>query len=211
MVSEVKDILEMTGFDKLLQHVPTLEDAEKEIMERNGEASGPVTKYLERNARWYPEEIALVELNPTQQDGRRITWKESDLIESSRFQPYRREITWRVFDEKANRFANMLIERGIKKGDKVAILLYNCLEWLPIYFGVLKAGAIAVPFNYLFTFCKIRFAYGCLHCIKRIFWFNDTRACKKCSLKHSIRMITQSKIKSYIGCINYTKTNFIKC
>ncbi len=148
MVPEVKDILEMTGFDKLLQHVPTVEDAEKEIRELDGETSGPVTKYLERNARWYPEEIALVELNPTQQDGRRITWKESDLIESSRFQPYRREITWRVFDEKANRFANMLLERGIKKGDKVAILLYNCLEWLPIYFGVLKAGAIAVPFNF---------------------------------------------------------------
>ena len=36
----------------------------------------------------------------------------------------------------------------IKKGDKVAILMYNCLEWLPIYFGVLKTGAIAVPFNF---------------------------------------------------------------
>ena len=62
--------------------------------------------------------------------------------------PYRREITWSVFNEKANRFANMLISRGVKKGDKVAILMYNCLEWLPIYFGVLKTGAIAVPFNF---------------------------------------------------------------
>ncbi len=58
--------------------------------------------------------------------------------------PYRREITWGVFDEKANRVANMLLSRGVKKGDKVAILLMNCLEWLPIYFGILKAGAIAV-------------------------------------------------------------------
>jgi long-chain acyl-CoA synthetase len=61
---------------------------------------------------------------------------------------YLREITWSVFNEKANRFANMLIGRGIKKGDKVAIIMYNCLEWLPIYFGVLKTGAIAVPFNF---------------------------------------------------------------
>ncbi|MBP5305963.1 MAG: AMP-binding protein, partial [Lachnospiraceae bacterium] len=38
--------------------------------------------------------------------------------------------------------------RGVTKGDKVAIIMYNCLEWLPIYFGVLKAGAIAVPFNF---------------------------------------------------------------
>ena len=42
-----------------------------------------------------------------------------------------------------DRFANLLLERGIKKGDKVAILLMNCLEWLPIYFGILKTGAIA--------------------------------------------------------------------
>ena len=42
----------------------------------------------------------------------------------------------------------MLIRRGIKKGDKVAIIMYNCLEWLPIYFGILKSGAIAVPFNF---------------------------------------------------------------
>ncbi len=42
----------------------------------------------------------------------------------------------------------MLLSRGVKKGDKVAILMYNCLEWLPIYFGVLKTGAIAVPFNF---------------------------------------------------------------
>lgn len=108
----------------------------------------PVMEYLERNASLYPDEVALVELNPDEKDTRRTTWKEYGLIESERFEPYRREITWSVFNEKANRFANLLIARGIKKGDKVAILMYNCLEWLPIYFGVLKSGAIAVPFNF---------------------------------------------------------------
>ena len=108
----------------------------------------PVTEYLERNASLYPDEVALVELNPEQKDTRRTTWKEYELVEPDRFQPYRREITWSVFNEKANRVANMLISRGIRKGDKVAILMYNCLEWLPIYFGVLKTGAIAVPFNF---------------------------------------------------------------
>ena len=70
------------------------------------------------------------------------------MIQPTSFEPYRREITWSVFNEKANRFANMLLNRGVKKGDKVAIIMYNCLEWLPIYFGVLKTGAIAVPFNF---------------------------------------------------------------
>ena len=45
----------------------------------------------------------------------------------------------------------MLLSRGIRKGQKVAILLMNCLEWLPIYFGILKAGAIAVPLNFRYT------------------------------------------------------------
>lgn len=108
----------------------------------------PVMEYLERNAKLYGDEVALIELNPSEADSRRKTWKESDLIESSRFEPYRRVITWGVFNEKANRFANMLMGRGVKKGDKVAIIMYNCLEWLPIYFGVLKTGAIAVPFNF---------------------------------------------------------------
>ena len=108
----------------------------------------PVTDFLERNAKLYGDETALVELNPEMPDSRRLTWKDYDLIEPTKQAPYRREISWGVFNEKANRFANMLISRGIKKGDKVAIIMYNCLEWLPIYFGVLKTGAIAVPFNF---------------------------------------------------------------
>lgn len=108
----------------------------------------PVMDFLERNARLYADETALIELNPDENDTRRNSWKESELIEPTRFEPYRREITWGVFNEKANRFANMLLSRGIKKGDKVGILMYNCIEWLPIYFGILKTGAIAVPFNF---------------------------------------------------------------
>lgn len=120
----------------------------------------PVMDLLERNAKQYPDEIALVELNPNEADTRKITWKEYDLIEPSAFEPYRREITWKVFDEKANRFANLLLTRGIKKGDKVAIIMYNCLEWLPIYFGILKTGAIAVPFNFRYDADEI------LYCVE---------------------------------------------
>ena len=111
----------------------------------------PVTDYLERNKKLYGDEIALIEMNPEIKDNRRVSWKEYSLIESTSNEPYRREITWRVFDEKANRVANMLLSRGIKKGDKVAILMMNCLEWLPIYMGILKTGALAVPFNFRYS------------------------------------------------------------
>mgnify|MGYP000792815790 FL=1 len=105
----------------------------------------PVTDYLVRNAELYPDEVALVELNPDEKDTRRTTWKEFDLIQPINNMPYRREITWSVFNEKANRFANMLLSRGVKKGDKVAILMYNCLEWLPIYFGAVSYTHLTLP------------------------------------------------------------------
>ena len=117
----------------------------------------PITELLERNAKLYGTDVALVEVNPEITEVRRITWKEYELIEPNPECHYRREITWKVFDEKANRFANMLLERGVKKGDKVGILLMNCLEWLPIYFGILKAGALAVPLNFRYTADEIKY------------------------------------------------------
>ena len=117
----------------------------------------PVTDLLERNHKLYGDEVALVELNPTMKDTRKTTWKEYDLVQQTSSVPYRREITWSVFDEKANRVANMLLSRGVQKGDRVAILMFNCLEWLPIYFGILKTGAIAVPFNFRFASDEIKY------------------------------------------------------
>ncbi len=110
----------------------------------------PITDFLEKNARRWPSDTALVEVNP-ELHSKPLTWREYSLIESSPAGRYRREMTWRDFDIKANRFANLLLTRGVKRGDKIAILLMNCLEWLPIYFGILKAGAIAVPMNYRYT------------------------------------------------------------
>ena len=111
----------------------------------------PITKFLEQNAARYPDDVALVEINPKMMEENHVTWREYALIETDPACAYRREMTWEQFDRKANRFANFLLTRGIKKGEKIAILLMNCLEWLPIYFGILKAGALAVPLNYRYT------------------------------------------------------------
>ena len=117
----------------------------------------PITELLERNAQIYGNDVALVEVNPEITEVRRITWKDYELIEPDPLCCYRREITWKVFDEKANRFANLLLQRGVKKGDKVGILLMNCLEWLPIYFGILKTGALAVPLNFRYSASEIKY------------------------------------------------------
>ena len=96
----------------------------------------PITDILARNAALYGEDVSLVELDPDA--------------------GVRRELTWTDFDRFANRIANALLSSGIKRGDKVAILMMNCLEWLPVYFGVLKTGALAVPLNFRYTAGEIR-------------------------------------------------------
>lgn len=117
----------------------------------------PITEYLEKNAKEFPQDAALVEINPKVMEHAKVTWREYSLIETNPMNAGRQEINWLQFDKKANRFANLILSRGIKKGDKVAILLMNCLEWLPIYFGILKAGAVAVPLNYRYTAEEIKY------------------------------------------------------
>ena len=117
-----------------------------------------ITDFLERNARLYGGETCLVEINPSEERDQAVTWWDFNLIESaSPDAPYRREMSWKDFDRRANRFANLLLSRGLKKGTKVAILLMNCLEWLPIYFGILKAGCVAVPMNFRYSSDEIKY------------------------------------------------------
>ncbi|MCR5522818.1 MAG: acyl--CoA ligase [Clostridia bacterium] len=117
-----------------------------------------ITDLLERNARLYRDEIALVEINPSDERDKATTWREASLIGvTNPDAPYRRDMTWASFDRRANRFANLLLSRGIKKGTKVGILLMNCLEWLPLYFGILKAGCIAVPLNFRYSSDEIQY------------------------------------------------------
>ena len=56
-------------------------------------------------------------------------------------------VSYRQLNSNANSMANYLLEKGIKKGDKVAVLLSNCNEFLEIYFAAAKTGAVLVPLN----------------------------------------------------------------
>ncbi len=117
-----------------------------------------ITDFLERNARLYGSETALVEINPSEDRDHVTTWREANLVEAaSPDAPYRREISWQEFDRRANRFANLLLSRGTKRGTKVGILMMNCLEYLPIYFGILKAGCLAVPMNFRYSSDEIQY------------------------------------------------------
>ena len=124
---------------------------------------------LNQNAALYGNETALVEINPCFELESRITWKEYSLIQPEPGEPFRRSITWSEFEKKANRFANLLLTRGCHRGDKVAILLMNSIEWLPIYFGVLKAGAVVVPLNYRYVADEIKYCLEKADCSMLVF------------------------------------------
>jgi acyl-CoA synthetase (AMP-forming)/AMP-acid ligase II len=96
-----------------------------------------IAEMLARNARMYPNDSALIELRPSCK--------------------LRKEVTWREFDERANRVANALIERGVGKGDRVIHLMMNSINWLEAYFGIIRTGAWAVPLNFRFTSKDIKY------------------------------------------------------
>ena len=117
-----------------------------------------ITDFLERNARLFGGETALVEINPSEERDHAVTWRDFSLIESANPDaPYRRALSWKDFDRRANRIANLLLSRGLERGTKVGILLMNCLEWLPLYFGILKAGCVAVPLNFRYSSEEIKY------------------------------------------------------
>ena len=59
-----------------------------------------------------------------------------------------REMTFALWDERARRLANALLGLGLVKGDRVAVLAYNCIEWAEIYAATAKAGLVAAPINF---------------------------------------------------------------
>ena len=153
-----------------------------------------IADILERNATEWPNDVALVEINPQELEARRTTWREYSLIEASPIEAFRSEMTWAQFNEKANRFANFLLSRGFHKGDKVAILLMNCLEWLPIYFGVIKAGCLAVPLNFRYTADEIKYCLGLADADALVFGPEFTGR-----VEQIIDQVPRVKIRLYVG------------
>jgi fatty-acyl-CoA synthase len=68
-----------------------------------------------------------------------------------------RAMTFRQWDERACRLANGLLGLGLAKGDRVAILAYNCVEWLEIYAATALAGLVMVPINFRLTAPEIAY------------------------------------------------------
>jgi fatty-acyl-CoA synthase len=57
-------------------------------------------------------------------------------------------LTWKEFNARINRLAHAFMGMGIGKGDKVALLMFNCNQYLECYYALGKIGAVAVPLNF---------------------------------------------------------------
>src|SRR5512144_2444379 len=86
----------------------------------------------------------------------------------------RRAFTFTQWNERACRLANALAGLGLAKGDRVAVLAYNRVEWMEIYAGLAKAGLVAVPLNFRLVGPEIR--YIAQHCGARALIVQDELA-----------------------------------
>jgi len=80
-----------------------------------------VHNFLENSARNFPDKPAVWEKNK---------WT-----------------TFAEIDQRANQIANYVIEKGIQRGDRVAILLENSVDYICAYYGILKSGGVTVALN----------------------------------------------------------------
>jgi acyl-CoA synthetase (AMP-forming)/AMP-acid ligase II len=115
-----------------------------------------ITDLLRQNAASRGQDIAIVEINPKAAGDRAVSWRDYEESESYPDSARRREMTWRYFDEQANRVANFCLSRGIGRGNKAAMLMMNALEWFPIYFGILRSGAMVVPMSFRNTADEVK-------------------------------------------------------
>lgn len=128
-----------------------------------------IVEMLEKNAYTYPNDVALIELTPSKNIRKQVTWKE--------------------FNEQANCIANYLMEKGIKKDDKVIHWMRNSIPWLVAYFGIIKTGAWTVPLNFRFNSQDFKFCTDIAEAKAAIFedfFLNTLQEVRPSSIKESI-------------------------
>ncbi|MCP3740993.1 class I adenylate-forming enzyme family protein [Rossellomorea sp. BNER] len=120
---------------------------------------GYITRRMANNLKTDPSKIALKE-----ESGK--SWTFADLNRIS------------------NSYAHKLRELGVRKGDRVGILLYNCLEYFGVYFAAAKIGAIAVRLN--FRLSSAEFEYALNDSDTKVLCFHSNLVSQLDSIRHNV-------------------------
>lgn len=91
----------------------------------------PLHEYLIQNAKEYPHDIAYIY--------------------------YGKSITWKQLNDDSNRLAHFFKKKGIKKGDRIALFMQNCPQYLIGHYAIQKLGAIVVPLNPMYKEAELEY------------------------------------------------------
>lgn len=127
-----------------------------------------VHEFLEHSADRLPTKVALVA------DGQRLTYQD--------------------VEAQANRLANALRAQGLKRGDRVALFLPNCLELAISIFAILKAGGVFVPINHTTKLDKCTYILN--HCDAKVLITNGRQAEMAQGLISEVRSLTTAILTS---------------
>jgi acyl-CoA synthetase (AMP-forming)/AMP-acid ligase II len=86
-----------------------------------------------------------------------LTQHAAKLPDKIAVQDLTRAMTYAQWNERACRLANALRGIGLAKGDRIAMLAYNCVEWMEIYAAAAKVGLVSVPVNFRLLGAEIRY------------------------------------------------------
>ncbi|MBN2123939.1 MAG: AMP-binding protein [Deltaproteobacteria bacterium] len=115
-----------------------------------------VATNLEKSASWFPDRPALSEAD--------------------------REISYAELNDRAGRVAAALLQTGVQPGDRIGLCAPNSMDWITFYFGVLKAGAVAVALSSLLTGDELSLLIG--HSKPRILFTHDEKLDELAGMRH---------------------------
>ncbi len=80
-------------------------------------------------------------------------------------------ITYSSLNREVNKVANLFMQKGLQKGDRISVDLFNCPEFLACYFAAAKLGLIFVPLNYRLVSRELEYQIN--QCGSRLIVFHD--------------------------------------
>lgn len=109
-----------------------------------------------------------------------------------------KRLSWKTVSELSDQMAAALVAKGVKKGDRVALLFINTPQVFIAFYAIWKAGAIVVPLNPLYTPSELEYAInevGAEVAFVLSFWYNTL---KGLNVKTKLRLIIVTELNDYM-------------